>query len=157
MLFLLNVYGQRTRFDFAKIDKHMRQNLERYTKAIMMSQDKYFEQPGSKYIVKVLIWLKMIYEIDIKSKRIYNGVCGCQWTQKDHCGRQKFEGHYPNVILIIKYCFTIKEFQWNWNVRIGYDGTSTSVCNILLKLYLTCKNYYSHNIGFLYIRVTNIL
>ena len=95
----------------------------------------------------------MMYEIDIKSKRIYNGVCGCQWTQKDHCGRQKFEGHYPNVILIIKYCFTIKEFQWNWNVRIGYDGTSTSVCNILLELYLSCKNYYSHNIGFLYIRV----
>ena len=111
------------------------------------------------YIVKWLLRLKMIYEIAIKSKRIYNGVCWCQWTQKDHCGRQKFEGHYPNVILIIKYCFTIKEFQWNWNVRIGYDGTSTSVCNILLKLYLTCKNYYSHNIGFLYTRVmnTNIL
>ena len=69
-------------------------------------------KPECKYIVKWLLWLKMIYEIDIKSKRIYNGVCGCQWTQKDHCGRQKFEGHYPNVILIIKYCFTIKEFQW---------------------------------------------
>ena len=35
----------------------------------------------------------------------------------------------------------------NWNVRIGYDGTSTSVCNILLELYLGGKNYYSQEIG----------
>ena len=35
----------------------------------------------------------------------------------------------------------------NWNVRIGYDGTSTSVCNILLELYLGCKNYYNYDIA----------
>ena len=57
--------------------------------------------------------------------------------------------HTNNKILFHNKRIPVK----NWNVRIGYDGTSTSVCNILLKLYLTCKNYYSHNIGFLYIRV----
>ena len=92
-------------------------------------------KPECKYIVKWLLWLKMIYEIDIKSKRIYNGVCGCQWTQKDHCGRQKFEGHYPNVILIIKYCFTIKEFQWKTEMS-ALDMT------VLKLLYVT--SYYNY-------------